>query len=57
MPLTINGRQATATRVNGLVPAPTLRWREGDTLTLAVTNRLSEPGSIHSLTCVPQAVP
>src|SRR5262249_35104310 len=28
-------------------PAPILRWREGDTLTLAVTNRLSEPSSIH----------
>ena len=24
-------------------PRPILRWREGDTLTLAVTNRLSEP--------------
>jgi CopA family copper-resistance protein len=47
VPLTINGRQATATGVNGLVPAPTLRWRQGDTLTLAVTNRLSEPSSIH----------
>jgi CopA family copper-resistance protein len=47
VPLTINGRQATATAVNGQVPAPILRWREGDTLTLAVTNRLSEPSSIH----------
>ena len=45
--LTINGRQATATGVNGQVPAPILRWREGDTLTLAVTNRLREPSSIH----------
>jgi CopA family copper-resistance protein len=47
VPLTINGRHATATGVNGQVPAPILRWREGDTLTLAVTNRLSEPSSIH----------
>jgi CopA family copper-resistance protein len=47
VPLTINGRQTTATGVNGQVPAPILRWREGDTLTLAVTNRLSEPSSIH----------
>ena len=46
-PLIINGRQATATGINGQVPAPILRWREGDTLTLAVTNRLSEPSSIH----------
>jgi CopA family copper-resistance protein len=47
VPLIINGHQATATGVNGQVPAPILRWREGDTLTLAVTNRLSEPSSIH----------
>jgi CopA family copper-resistance protein len=47
VPLIINGRKATATGVNGQVPAPILRWREGDTLTLAVTNRLSEPSSIH----------
>src|SRR5260370_9869587 len=45
--LTIEGSQATAPGVNGKVPAPILRWREGDTLTLAVTNRLSEPSSIH----------
>jgi CopA family copper-resistance protein len=36
-----------ATGVNGSVPAPILRWREGDTVTLAVTNRLPEPSSIH----------
>ena len=47
VPLMINGRQAAATGVNGQVPAPILRWREGDTVTLAVTNRLSEPSSIH----------
>jgi CopA family copper-resistance protein len=47
VPLSINGRQAIATGVNGQVPAPILRWREGDTLTLADTNRLSEPSSIH----------
>jgi len=47
VPLAFNGRQATATGVNGQVPAPILRWREGDTVTLAVTNRLSEPSSIH----------
>src|ERR1700739_373894 len=43
VPLTITGREATATGVNGQVPAPILRWREGDTLTLAVTNRLNAP--------------
>ena len=47
VPLTLNGRQKMATGVNGQVPAPILRWREGDTVTLAVTNRLSKPSSIH----------
>jgi CopA family copper-resistance protein len=46
-PLTINNRQVVATGINGQVPAPILRWREGDTVTLAVTNRLPEPSSIH----------
>ena len=41
------GRPRTATAVNGQVPAPLLRWREGDTITLRVTNRLSVPSSIH----------
>jgi CopA family copper-resistance protein len=47
VPINITGRQRTATAVNDSVPAPILRWREGDTVTLAVTNRLSEPSSIH----------
>jgi CopA family copper-resistance protein len=46
-PFALNGRSATATAVNGMVPAPVLHWREGDTVTLAVTNRLAEPSSIH----------
>ena len=41
VPLTLAGRQATATGVNGQIPAPILRWREGATVTLAVTNRLN----------------
>jgi CopA family copper-resistance protein len=47
VPINITGRPRTATAVNGSVPAPILRWREGDTVKLAVTNRLSEPSSIH----------
>ena len=47
MPINITGRPRIATAVNGSVPAPILRWREGDTLTLAVTNRLVAPSSIH----------
>ncbi len=47
LPVDFTGRQAIATGVNGSSPGPTLRWREGDTVTLAVTNRLKVPSSIH----------
>jgi CopA family copper-resistance protein len=47
VPMNITGRPVTGTGVNGSVPAPILRWREGDTVTLAVTNRLAERSSIH----------
>jgi FtsP/CotA-like multicopper oxidase with cupredoxin domain len=33
--------------VNGQIPAPTLRMRQGDTVTIRVTNRLREPTSLH----------
>jgi CopA family copper-resistance protein len=36
-----------ATVVNGQLPAPLLRWRQGDTVTIRVTNRLPAPTSIH----------
>jgi FtsP/CotA-like multicopper oxidase with cupredoxin domain len=47
--LTVNvtGRRRIAVAVNGSVPGPTLRWREGDLVTLSVTNRLKVPTSIH----------
>jgi FtsP/CotA-like multicopper oxidase with cupredoxin domain len=41
------GSPAVATAVNGSVPAPTRRWREGDRVTLRVINRLAESTSIH----------
>lgn len=41
------GSPRLATTVNGSIPAPTLRWREGDTVTIRVTNRLAEDTSIH----------
>lgn len=47
VPMNVTGQPRTAIGVNGQVPAPILRWREGDTVTLSVTNRLSEPTSIH----------
>ncbi len=43
----ITGRPRLATAVNGSVPAPTLRWREGDDVTIRVTNRLDTSASIH----------
>ena len=47
IPFNVTGRPRKATAINGQVPGPILRWREGDTVTLAVTNRLSVPTSIH----------
>jgi CopA family copper-resistance protein len=47
VPINITGRARTATAVNGSVPAPILRFREGDAVTVNVTNRLDEPTSIH----------
>jgi CopA family copper-resistance protein len=47
VPMNVTGRAITATGINGQIPAPILRWREGDRVTLAVTNRLSGPSSIH----------
>lgn len=48
-PFTIDGRKGTATAINGTVPGPLVRLREGDTVTLNVTNRLmdTEHSSIH----------
>jgi CopA family copper-resistance protein len=47
LPVNFTGKRRLATAVNGSVPGPTLRWREGETATLAVTNRLKEATSIH----------
>lgn len=41
------GTPRLATTVNGSLPAPTLRFKEGDTVTLRVTNQLAEDSSIH----------
>jgi CopA family copper-resistance protein len=43
----ITGTPAIATTVNGMLPAPTLKWREGDTVTIHVTNKLPVSSSIH----------
>lgn len=46
-PVNYTGTPRLATTVNGLLPGPVLRWREGDTVTLRVRNRLRVPTSIH----------
>ena len=46
-PFTVNGRTAMATTINGVLPAPVLRLREGQNVRLAVTNQLDEDTSIH----------
>jgi len=43
----ITGRDRTAMAINGTVPGPLLRWREGEEITINVTNRLDESSSIH----------
>lgn len=46
-PVSIAGRRATATGINGSVPGPLLRWKEGDTVVLNVRNSLHETSSLH----------
>jgi CopA family copper-resistance protein len=47
LPVNFTGYSVPATAINGSVPGPLLRWREGDTVTLSITNRLPEMTSIH----------
>ena len=46
-PVNFTGKDRIATAVNGSVPAPILRWREGERVTLRVKNSLAEDTSIH----------
>jgi len=47
LPVDFTGRRRIATVVNGQLPAPLLRWRQGETVTLRVRNRLNVASSIH----------
>lgn len=47
LPVNFTGRRRSATAVNGRVPGPLLRMREGDTVTVRVRNGLDEMTSIH----------
>ena len=46
-PVNFTGVVRMATTINGSIPAPTLRLKEGDDVTIRVTNKLSVPSSIH----------
>ncbi|MFI8666397.1 copper resistance system multicopper oxidase [Qipengyuania sp. NPDC077410] len=46
-PRVVQGRRGHAVAVNGSVPGPLVRLREGDPVRIAVTNALDEDSSIH----------
>jgi CopA family copper-resistance protein len=46
-PFTVGGRTGHAITVNGTLPAPLIRLREGQNVRLSVTNTLDEDTSIH----------
>lgn len=46
-PITIDGRAGHAIAINGMVPGPLIRLKEGDTVRISVTNTLDEDTSIH----------
>ena len=45
--LRLDGRAVTATTINGTVPGPLVRLRQGEDAVLRVSNRLAEDTSIH----------
>jgi len=46
-PMNVTGSPKVAQTINGSIPGPLLRWREGDTVTLRVANQLDDDTSIH----------
>jgi CopA family copper-resistance protein len=46
-PFHLDGRTGTAMTINGTIPGPVIRLKEGQLATLRVTNRLKEDTSIH----------
>ena len=45
--IVVDSVESNAIRMGGSVPAPTLRWREGEEVVIHATNKLREPTSIH----------
>ena len=46
-PFSVNGRTGSAVTVNGTIPGPLLRFREGEEAIIRVNNKLNETTSIH----------
>ena len=46
-PVNFTGVPRMGITVNGTIPAPLVRWREGDTVTMRVANTLTDDTSIH----------
>lgn len=47
LPVNITGKPVEKITVNGGIPAPTLRFTEGDDAVIHVTNKMDEPTSVH----------
>jgi CopA family copper-resistance protein len=47
VPITLDGREGHAVAINGTVPGPLIRLKQGQTVRIAVTNTLDEDTSIH----------
>ncbi len=45
--INVSGERRRATSINGSLPGPTLRWREGDRVRITMHNHLEETTSIH----------
>ena len=43
----VTGQSARGMTINGTIPGPTLHWREGEEVTVHVTNRMKVDTSIH----------
>ena len=46
-PIMVDGKQGSAVTINGGVPGPIMRFKEGETVTIRVHNTLDESSSIH----------
>ncbi len=46
-PIEVNGRKGSAITLNGGIPGPVMRFKEGETVTIRVHNHLEESTSVH----------